>query len=220
MKLIAWGRPLRIDLVKSRRSRAAVVTALAVGGISSCTPGYRTHPLEPLPDGSTRRVGCVEFGVSAGRDASFPSTSVYVEVSLENLCSDPAPVNLAALRMWADRKNGDRFELTYFDPSSEIVPLHIEIQGHGGERFRVDGAGEPGALRQVCFDPTVISGPYNPRQGAICYLFDHEVGPSVPTHDPALNEWSESSTDQGPARLASPSLVGSALSSSPRETIQ
>ncbi len=214
------GRPLRIDLVKSRGRRAAVAIALAVGGMSSCTPGYPTHPFEPLPVGSTRRVGCVEFGVSAGRDASFPLTSVYVEVSLENLCSDPAPVNLAALHMWADRKNGDRFELAYYDPRNEIVPLHIEIQGHGVERFRVDGAGEPGALRQVCFDPTVISGPYNPRQGAICYLFDHEVGPPIPTNDPALNEWSESSTAEGPARHASPSLSLPAPSSTPQETLR
>lgn len=175
--------PSRIALVRRR----GVIAILLLGcAASACTPGYPTHPAAELRPGATRRVGCVEFGVEAERDATLPVTSILVQISLKNKCSDSAPVDLNALLMWADRTNGERFELTFYDPRKEIVPLHLQTESEGVERLEVLDAGSPGSLRQICFDPTRITGGSKPT-GAICYLFDQEASypaaPEIPNEE-------------------------------------
>lgn len=149
--------------------------AALVGSVGACAPNYPVHPPMDLPRGATRTMGCVELSVGAGRDADFPSTSLLVEVGLHNRCDEPALVDLRALRMWSEQRDGERWQMAFYDPRGEIVPLHLEAQATGLERFRVDGAGAPGTLRQACFDPTYVGGPTTHLAGAVCYLFDHEL---------------------------------------------
>jgi hypothetical protein len=129
-----------------------------------------------IADHAKRRVGeCLEIGVAAGRDYLIPSSSLLVEVSLENRCHEPTLVDLAQLRMWAERLNGERYSLVLYDPRKEVVALHLQPEAKAVERFRVDEAGEPGALGQACFDPTFVGGETTRLAGVVCYRFDHEA---------------------------------------------
>lgn len=128
-----------------------------------------------LPKEATRRLGCLEVSVGAGRDYDLPPSSLLVEVDLHNRCEEPALVDLRSMRMWTERRSGDRFALAFYDPRAEVVPLHMEPEAQAIERFRVDDAGAPGTVHQICFDPTYVGGPTTRLAGAVCYRFDEEA---------------------------------------------
>jgi hypothetical protein len=95
-------------------------------------------------------------------------------VHLENLCEQPVPVAIDRLRAIADANDGTTRTPVFFDPRGEIVQLHIEPKKAAVERFRLDGAGDPGTLARVCFDVRDVSPSDEPAPELICYDLSSE----------------------------------------------
>lgn len=171
-------------MTSSRRAfaTAAFASALFVAGCTTYTP----HVEPPIDEHAWRQVGCIHLGLFASRDGKFPESSIYLEVHLENICSEPVPFSLERLRIAAHAKDGSVRAPVFYDPRNEIVSLLVEPHRGGVERLRLDGAGDPGTLEKVCFDAGSVA-PTDTLPAEVCFDWvnePREPGSLAPAEEP------------------------------------
>jgi hypothetical protein len=143
-----------------------VPVLLACGLLAPYAPGKLTAPGD-ISEDAVRRGSCIDLGVAlAGRGEVSP---LQMLVRFGNRCPEAARIDLARVRIEATVK--DQTQTLYLDdPRGEVVPMHLETEAMGTERFKlgpmvsfrptrvcvfVDGAiDRMSELAPICFQPS------------------------------------------------------------------
>ena len=134
-----------------------------------------------IPEERHAHTSCVDFAIAATHDDRIPSTSILLDVEVENHCGSPQPLDLEKLDLWVETASSERHSLTLYDPRHEIVPLHIDGHGSAFERIRADGVGDDPALSSLCFAADATLGLPKGSPHPICFPIDA----------PSATPWSE-----------------------------
>jgi hypothetical protein len=127
---------------------------------TACASSFpNAHHVVPFEDvQATRVLGCVQMGWLVGQDDQLPERSFLLELSLRNVCFEPVPLDLSAMRVTAYDEDGTEHGVTMYDPRHEIRPLRIDSERTSHENIQLDVAtSQIEAVRRICFDVASVS---------------------------------------------------------------
>ena len=111
-----------------------------------------------IPEERHAHYECIDIAVAASHDARIPTTSLLLDLEMENTCHRAVAVDVSKLDVWVEGSDPPKNVLTFYDPKNEIGPRHMEPRVVAHERIRADGAGDPTAASRLCFDASAALG--------------------------------------------------------------
>ncbi len=154
--------------------RPVVVLFAFAAFACSCVP-----PGPVLPPERHARHGCFDLAIAASHDVHVPSTSLLLDVEVENTCGRAELFDLRRLDLFLSSSAGEKHKLTLYDPRSEIVPLHVDGHADAFERVRADGAGDDPDFRTMCFSQAGLAPNATPAPDArTCFELDVRETPA------------------------------------------